>query len=187
LILQEASRVFREQPYSEVSLDTVASEAGVTRGLLHHYFGSKRNLYLAVLEQAVSIPAGVEIVPAGSFADLRELFDACVGLWMSTLRAAGGLWPGASVGFAEADIDDVMEVARTSLVERMIDELPFPETLDRDSLRAALHAYAAFASVASDAWLRDGRLNDEQLRAMLSETLVAIAESIVPAMGAASR
>lgn len=52
-ILAAARRLFCDRPYSEVSMADLASAAGVTRGLLHHYFGAKRYLYLEVTRQLI--------------------------------------------------------------------------------------------------------------------------------------
>jgi len=45
-ILTAAAKLFGERPYSAISTTELAEAAGVTRGLLHHYFGTKRDLYL---------------------------------------------------------------------------------------------------------------------------------------------
>lgn len=50
--LEEAGyRLFAERGYAGVSAEEIVSEAGVTRGALHHHYGDKRGLFLAVLEQ----------------------------------------------------------------------------------------------------------------------------------------
>ncbi len=48
-ILDAAGRLYRERRYDDVSIEELAAAAGVARGLLHHYFGSKRELFLAVM------------------------------------------------------------------------------------------------------------------------------------------
>lgn len=45
-------RMFVERPVQELSLDAVATEAGVSRGLLFHYFPSKTAYHRAVVEAA---------------------------------------------------------------------------------------------------------------------------------------
>ena len=45
-------RKFVERPVQELSLDEVAAEAGVSRGLLFHYFPTKTDYHRAVLEAA---------------------------------------------------------------------------------------------------------------------------------------
>ena len=38
-ILDAANALFAERAYDEVSIEDIAGAAGVTRGLVHHYFG----------------------------------------------------------------------------------------------------------------------------------------------------
>ena len=45
-------RKFVERPVQELSLDEVAMEAGVSRGLLFHYFPTKTDYHRAVVEAA---------------------------------------------------------------------------------------------------------------------------------------
>ncbi len=183
-ILVVATEVFREQEYSAVSLEALANRAGVTRGLLHHYFGSKRSLYLEVVDQAVRIPESVDIIPPGVAGDLEEVVTACVANWMRMIKTVGGLWSGvaSSGGFAETDIDAVLVSARDQLVDRMVEEFPFPESLDRKFLRSTLRCYAAFARVATDEWLVRKTLDRAQTEALLRETLLTLITSVVPAM-----
>ncbi len=45
-------RLFSERAYDEVSIDDIAHAAGVSKGLLYHYFGGKRAFYVACVENA---------------------------------------------------------------------------------------------------------------------------------------
>ena len=44
--------MLRTQPIHELSIDAVAGQAGISRGLLFHYFPSKRDYYVAVMSAA---------------------------------------------------------------------------------------------------------------------------------------
>ena len=61
-ILVAAERLFAERPYVDVSTTELAAAAGVARGLLNHYFGDKRALYLEVVRRAALLPT-LEDVP----------------------------------------------------------------------------------------------------------------------------
>jgi TetR/AcrR family transcriptional regulator len=50
-LLDAASRLFAERGVGQVSLRTVAAEAGVTPAMVHYYFGSKEGLYDAMIER----------------------------------------------------------------------------------------------------------------------------------------
>ncbi|SRR6266508_8436 len=45
-------RMLTEVPIHELSIDRVAAEAGISRGLLFHYFPTKRDFYVAVVRAA---------------------------------------------------------------------------------------------------------------------------------------
>jgi AcrR family transcriptional regulator len=53
-LLAVASRRFSEQTFDEFSMDELAAAAGVSKGLLYHYFPSKRDLYVATVRQAAT-------------------------------------------------------------------------------------------------------------------------------------
>ncbi len=50
-ILDAANALFAERGYDEVSIEDIASAAGVTRGLVHHYFGGRKEVYIGLLER----------------------------------------------------------------------------------------------------------------------------------------
>ncbi|MGN2640786.1 TetR/AcrR family transcriptional regulator [Nocardia takedensis] len=48
---QAGRRLFADKGFTATSAELLVAEAGVTRGALHHHYGDKRGLFLAVLEQ----------------------------------------------------------------------------------------------------------------------------------------
>ncbi len=52
-LLELGLRLFANRSYEDVSIDDVAREAGMSKGLLYHYFGSKRAFYTEVVRHAV--------------------------------------------------------------------------------------------------------------------------------------
>ena len=66
-IVAGALRLFTEHPYAAVSTTDLAGEAGVARGLINHYFGTKRALYLEVVRRLTTIPeVAVSELPPGT-------------------------------------------------------------------------------------------------------------------------
>jgi AcrR family transcriptional regulator len=61
-LLETAMRVFSARSYRGVTTAEIAREAGVSEPILYRHFASKRDLYLACLEE--------------SWAELREAFEA---------------------------------------------------------------------------------------------------------------
>lgn len=49
-LLAVGTTVFGNKAYDEVQIDQIAQEAGVSRGLLYHYFPSKRVFFAAIIQ-----------------------------------------------------------------------------------------------------------------------------------------
>src|SRR5262245_43565584 len=47
-ILDAANALFAERDYEDVSIEDISNAAGVTRGLVHHYFGGRKDVYVAL-------------------------------------------------------------------------------------------------------------------------------------------
>src|SRR3569623_1797659 len=63
-LLQLARTAFSDRSYDEVSIDDLARELKISKGLLYHYFPPKRDLYVAGLrELADELVARVNAVP----------------------------------------------------------------------------------------------------------------------------
>ncbi|MDO3648564.1 TetR/AcrR family transcriptional regulator [Nocardia mangyaensis] len=71
--LERAGRdLFAERGFANTSAEQLVSAAGVTRGALHHHYGDKRGLFLAVLEQ-VETEATAEIARAVAAVDSDDV------------------------------------------------------------------------------------------------------------------
>jgi AcrR family transcriptional regulator len=51
-LLALGRRLFTERPYDALSIDDIAAAAGISKGLLYHYFPSKRDFYVAIVDEA---------------------------------------------------------------------------------------------------------------------------------------
>ncbi len=49
-IIQVATQLFSEKSYHDVTIDEVATKAGIAKGTIYLYFESKERLYLEILE-----------------------------------------------------------------------------------------------------------------------------------------
>lgn len=53
LILSAGMKEFSQKPYKEASTDSITKACGISKGLLFHYFGSKKEFYFFCLERAM--------------------------------------------------------------------------------------------------------------------------------------
>ena len=93
-ILVVASRLFSERSYAAVSTSDIARDAGVARGLLHHYFGTKRELYLEVVRSLVRMPSNP--VPLKCGGGLEVVIGDSVDRWLEMLGRNRGTWLAAT-------------------------------------------------------------------------------------------
>jgi TetR/AcrR family acrAB operon transcriptional repressor len=54
-LLDAALTIFSQKGYTAARLEDIAEAAGVTRGAIYHHFGSKSELFLALLEEATAV------------------------------------------------------------------------------------------------------------------------------------
>src|SRR5947209_9855279 len=73
-LLRAAGRVFAEHGCHQATLEAVAAEAGVSKGALYHYFPSKEQLFLTLLEDRLGAGLDdIEAVVAERGTDSRHL------------------------------------------------------------------------------------------------------------------
>ena len=129
-------------------MEDVAAAAGVTRGLLHHYFGTKRDLHLELMRDMLrAIPVPVPDFVQGVTPEQR-LADS-VDRWLDAIWRNRRMWlatlGGAGLG-RDPEAERIWDRARDASVDSMIGVLGLgPATLASDALRGLLRSYAAFA------------------------------------------
>jgi AcrR family transcriptional regulator len=186
-LLEAASKLFSERHYGAVSLDEIAAEAGVARGLINHYFGTKRDLYVEVVREMVRVPPlPVPEYVAGT--STRERVGQAIDGWLTMTSRNRGTWLDSirSQGLGDPEIAAVFEEAREDAAVRMIAILGLgpiekvaPERL------AMMRAYGGLAEAATVQWLDHGRLNREQVHELLVESATRMAEGLFDVVVAA--
>jgi AcrR family transcriptional regulator len=180
-ILSRARGLFSERTYAAVSMDEIARAAGVARGLLHHYFGTKRELYLEVVRGLVRLPPP-PLPQAGAGRSLDEAVAESVDLWLDLVALNRGTWLAAvgAEGFGrDPELERILDEARELTTDRVIEVLgmagdPPPE------LRGLIRSYGGLAEAAVREWLERSSLTREQVSLMLTDTLLRLARAVLP-------
>ena len=189
-ILACARGLFSERNYAAVSTTDIAREAGVARGLLHHYFGTKRELYLEVVRSLMRMPTNpVPLQSPGRGIDV--VIEQSVERWLQMLERNRGTWL-AAIGARglgrDPEVEAILDQARERAVDRLIEALQTYEASQAPPhLRAVIRAYAGFAETASVEWLERGRLTREQLHTLLVEGFLSTVRDVLPAVEQARR
>lgn len=184
-ILAAARRLFSERHFDGVSTSDIAAEAGVTRGLLHHYFGSKRDLYLEVVRSMMSLPPAL-FPDALAGRKPEDALPEAVDRWLEMVRRNRATWlaTAGAQGFGrDPEVEAILEEGRERTADSVIAILrPGDPTKAPNELRALVRAYAAFAEATSLEWLVRRRLTREQAQALLLQSLLRLYNEVLPAV-----
>ena len=181
LILDAARRLFCQRPYSEVSMADLAESAGVARGLLHHYFGSKRDLYLAVMRELIQVPTIP--LPDDASLDAQQVWEASVEGWMRLIESNRELWLtaiGAGGTGRDPELEMILDEARELTAVRALEALGIDVASAPDELLAVVRGYGGLAQETTREWLERERLSRDQAGALLRAALPALLEQVLP-------
>lgn len=168
-LLEAGERVFAEHAYDDVSMAAIARAAGISKGLLYHYFPSKRDLFVATLEARAQELSGLtEPDPSLPVAEqLTQSVEAYLA-WIEDHAASYAKLVESMSGSDE--VRSYMAQVRTDTVERILGGLVTGG--DPAAIRTALHGFLWFMDGACLDWLARRDLTREQLRDMLVMTFV---------------
>lgn len=180
-ILAKAIDMFGERPYAAVSTAELAQRAGVARGLINHYFGNKRDLYLAVVRRMVTLPRAEEFaVPTGS---TRERIDASVHWLLDTISEHGSTWVKVTshegVG-DDPEVQQILDAADDAAALRLLAMIGLSGDEAAEPRRAMVRAYGGLVKVAGREWLTRGTMTREQVHALLVDVLTTLVTDSLP-------
>jgi AcrR family transcriptional regulator len=176
-IVAAAVKIFSETTYDEVAVSDIAKAAGVAHGLLFHYFGSKRGIYLEAMRGAAEqLDAAFAFRP--DLSPLEQLRTAMAS-HLRYLAANRGLAQRLILGGRGADplAWEVFEAARWRAVEATA-EL-FGVDASRSAVRMAGRAAVSAMDEAAIFWLHNDQPFgiDEMVDWMIAMAAAMVRES----------
>lgn len=178
-LLSVGARLFSESPYDDVWIEQVAEIAGVSRGLLYHYFPTKRDFFAAVVEREsermLRMTAAVPGIP------VRDQLAAGLETFLEYVEAHAHGYR----AFHRADAAGDQAVRRVYLralaaQERQIlaalaaDPEFGPAFEDRPEVRLAVRGWLAFTTAVCLEWLRGTESGREQVRELCTRALLGV-------------
>jgi AcrR family transcriptional regulator len=183
-ILRVAAQLFSERHYDAVSTAEVAREAGVARGLVNHYFRTKRDLYVEVVRSMLEVPDDLFPAPADADASQRlAVLSDAVDRWLRTVKANRGTWLACigAQGFGrDPELEGVLEDARRRIIDQLIALAWGPPQHATPEVRALMRGYEGFAQAITADWLQTGRPARRDVHELLVQGLVALVDEALP-------
>ncbi len=173
-------QAFSDRTYDDVSIDDIARAAGISKGLLYHYFPTKRDLYLAGLRAtADELIASTTAATNNSLPPLERMragLDAYLDHVSHHARPFVALMRGG-IG-SDPEVVAVIEGVRTTYVERFLEKAegtPLAGLLlaNRPLVRIAVRGWIGFVEAASLEWLQRKDVERTVVRDVLVDALLA--------------
>ncbi len=171
-LLELGLRIFGSQEYESIAIDDIAEHAGMSKGLLYHYFSSKRGFYVAVVRYAAerlrgSIDPDMTLPPLErlevaieNYLDFVETRDVA---YLALMRSGVGSDPEVFEILEETRLDLLGRIARSIGQER-----PAP------LMELALRAWIGAVETATLEWLGKRHVDRKALVRLLTDMLVHI-------------
>lgn len=169
LLLEQGRRLFTTHAYDELSMATIAGEAGISKALLYHYFPSKQAYFVATLSDAATELAD-RIRPDGGRPP-RDQLESALDVWLGwvddngeayckLLRAASGASEVRDI------VDGVRDATAAAIAERLLDG-----AASDPSVRNVTHGWLWFMDGVCLDWVRYRDLDRDHVRQVLLDAL----------------
>jgi AcrR family transcriptional regulator len=170
-ILDAARAAFAARGYDAVSVRSVAREAGVDPALVHRFFGSKEQLFVAALELPVAPGALVAAVLADGVEGVGErLARTLLTLW----DTPGGFAPFLALVRGAVDNEAAATMLREFLTREVLGRIAAVAAPDRHELRAGIAGSQVVGLAMARYIVRDPPLADtdrEEIVAVVGPTI----------------
>jgi AcrR family transcriptional regulator len=163
--------LFSERAYDEIAIDDIAAAAGISKGLLYHYFPSKRDFYVEVIRAAASeLRARTE--PDPSLPPLERL-NASIDAYLEHVEQharghatllRGGIGTDPEV---RAIVDENRRISARRIVDAILEQGGDPTP----AVWLAVRGWIGFVEAVSLDWVERREVARDDVRALLVQTL----------------
>jgi AcrR family transcriptional regulator len=176
-LLELGIEVFSTQPYEEISIESLAEAAGISKGLLYHYFRGKREFYVETI-RAASLQLRALTKPNPALPPVERL-RAAIDAHLNYLEEHGAVYTAIyRGGLAIApEVGKVVEEHRQVVLRWFLRNMGIVRP--RPVLRTALRAWIAMVEGASLDWVASRELDREDLCGLLMAGYFAVLHKAV--------
>jgi AcrR family transcriptional regulator len=163
---------------ADVSIEEIARAAGVSKGLLYHYFPTKTDFFVAVLARSQAEMDQTEVRDP----DLTPLeqFDRNLDGFLDFVDAhAEGYLAVVNARGREPRVQELVEERRRRRVDELVALAAVLEGVPRDAARtpllvAAIEGWIGFTEGVIVRWLRDRELSKDDVHELLREVFLQV-------------
>ena len=163
---------------ADVSIEEIARAAGVSKGLLYHYFPTKTDFFVAVLARSQAEMDQTEVRDPDLTA--LEQFDRNLNGFLDFVDAhAEGYLAVVNARGREPRVQELVEERRRRRVDELVALAAVLEGVPRDAARtpllvAAIEGWIGFTEGVIVRWLRDRELSKDEVHGLLREVFLQV-------------
>jgi AcrR family transcriptional regulator len=160
-----------------VPVDEIAEAAGISRGLLFHYFPTKRDFYVAVAREAAD--RLLEVTEPDPTVHHMERLHASLAAYVDYVTDNEALYIALVRGATGSDkeLQAISEETRAESARRVIEALGIEDP--DPAVRTAVRGWVGFIEETTLDWLRNRDLERDHLLAVQEQVLVHALEAAV--------
>ncbi|MFZ2174621.1 MAG: TetR/AcrR family transcriptional regulator [Rhodococcus sp. (in: high G+C Gram-positive bacteria)] len=177
-LLDIGARLFADRPYEDVWIEEVAELAEVSRGLMYHYFPTKRDFFAAVVQREsdrlldATLPDSTRPVEEQVAAGLDAYLDHVAGHRHGVRAISSGALS------ADADIRAIVDRELEAQQNRIVDALDPPGDA-RELVGIAVRGWIAFVRAVCMDWLDHPGVPESELRELCLRSLRGMLDGII--------
>lgn len=169
--------IFATRPYDEVAVEDLARAAGISKGLLYHYFPTKRDLYVAALGNAAQRLLDETLLPTVDQPPAERLRRG-LETYIDFVERHGPAFVALLRGGIGSDsaVAAILERTRDTFVERILENVP--AELATPLVRLALRGWVGFVEAVATDWVTRRDVTRPELLGLLEATLLGAVQSL---------
>lgn len=171
-LIELGIQLFSAHSYEDISIDDVAAAAGISKGLLYHYFRSKQKFYVETI-RAGSLHLRRLTQPDPKLPPverLRAAIDAHLAYVLEHSRVYAAIYRNG-VGVAP-EVSTILEAHRDAVMRNFLKDLGLRKA--PPVMRAAIRGWILMVEAASLDWLAHSELRREDLRELFVSSYMAM-------------
>jgi AcrR family transcriptional regulator len=184
-LLAIGAELFASAPYDEVWIEEVADRAGISRGLLYHYFPNKREFLLSVVRHECE--RILELTDTDESLPLDQRVDNALEAFLGFVEGHEASFRLLNMGKLSADeaIREVVDSCEKVQQERILRGLQLAGVAVVELTGVVVRAWFAMMRSMCFEWLDHHELTRDQVKELGAQTLLAnvcwsIGEPLVP-------
>lgn len=167
-LLEVAGSLFAEHGYHGLSMESLAEAAGVSKPVLYQHFPSKRDLYLALLGDAVAEMEGQVRGALAGTTDNKARVEGAITAYFDFVEDARFRLLFTTAEVADSDARDVAGAAFERVAGEVADLIAEDAGLERDAALFLATALRGLAAEGARWWLAESDMEKDEAARLLA-------------------